>query len=332
MSNRSSFGPAVASNSILAVLEKALARLDVPLGTIARTGAFAGAVTMAAAPSLVGCAAPATDGDDEDLGEAADEVIGGGQADWAQQQGQRNTAMVSYYKENWYQYVNCNGRFGCSNIDLYVKLRVKPAWNANLADKKVGVVFRAPGTNALTTVTGNYFTTWGNGDEEWHVKIPLSATQTITSFNAWYQDGAGNTFFDDNGGELHAVAIGSSYAAITQMYGAGMTDVAIDERGVYGKIAARLADIDWDKQVAMVWTTNNWASTNWMNMGSNRNEWHWAADYGDDYERWEVEVAIPGDVQQFQYAIVYRHGVTNGAQQYEFWDNNNGNNYVVNRP
>ena len=29
--------------------------------------------------------------------------------------------------------------------------------------------------------------------------------------------------------------------------------------------AVRLADIDFDKQVAMVWTTDNWATTNWSN-------------------------------------------------------------------
>jgi hypothetical protein len=45
---------------------------------------------------------------------------------------------------------------------------------------------------------------------------------------------------------------------------------------------------------------------------------------------WKIPLNIAGtDVAAFEYAIVYKHGVVNGATTYEFWDNNGGGNYVV---
>ncbi|MBK8253777.1 MAG: hypothetical protein IPK82_14055 [Polyangiaceae bacterium] len=294
---------------------------------IVRTGAIASFLTTSAGPLVAGCNTPIDSEDPDDLGETEDAIIGGGQTDWAQQQGQRNTTMVSYYKENWWSYTDCGSRFGCQGIDLFLKIRVKPVAGANLDQKKIGVVYRKPGTSALTTVTGNYFTTWGNGDEEWHVKVSVRSWENIVSFNAWYQDGLGNTYFDDNNTELHAVAIGGSYPAITHMW--NYTNVAVTASGVQGDISVRLADIDYDKQVAMVYTTDDWQTVQWMNMGNAANQWHWVEDNGDDYERWAVSVNIPGNFTKFQYAVVYRHGVQNGAALYEFWDNNGGTNWVV---
>ena len=330
MSSSDDLAPPAASKSLFASLENALARRGGPLSRLARTGAFAGAITMAAGPLASGCADPSINGADEDLGETSDAIIGGGQTDWAQQQGQRNTAKVSYYGESWFNYTNCGNRGGCQGIDLFIKLRVKPAAGANIANKHVGVVYRAPGTNALTSVTGNYFTTWGNGDEEWHVKVTLQASQNVISFNAWYQDGLGSTLYDDNQGELHPISIGTSTTAITQFW--GLTNIVVDNTGAHGAIAMRLADIDTDKQVAMVYTTDNWQTTHWLDMGAGPNQWHWVEDYGADYERWQVDVNLPGTFQQLQYAVVYRHGVANGAKVYEFWDNNYGQNYIVNHP
>ena len=332
--SKSPLGPAVASNSMIATLEKSLARLDGSLATLLRGGAVACAISLAAAPTLGGCA-PATTGeggDDEDLGEAGEAVVGNGQSDWAQDQGQRNTAMVSYYRESWYNTTNCGSRYGCTGLDVFIKLRVKPVVGANLDQKRVGVAYRAAGSSSVTTVTGSYFTTWSNGDEEWHIKVPLSYAwgQALLSFNAWYQDGNGNTFYDDNSGELHPISIGTSPNAVSQM--GGFTTVALDATGVHGAISARVADIDVDKQVAVVYTTDGWQTSQWLDAGAGENQWHWVEDYGADYERWQVDVNLPGSFTAFQYAIVYRHGVVNGASTYEFWDNNLGQNYTVALP
>lgn len=325
--------PTAAHANIFTAIERVLSRLDGRLGALARGGAIASAVTLALAPTAGGCVA-AGDERDENLGEAGEEIIGAGQADWAQQQGQRNTSMVSYYHESWwaYNYSTCNARFCAQYIDLFVKLAVRPVQGADLSWKRVGVVYRAPGSTSLTTVTGSYFSTWNNGQEEWHVKITLPASTGLISFNAWYQDGAGHTYYDDNNGELHVGAVGSGTVAVVQMGGSPMTTVAVDSTGAHGSISARVADIDYDKQVTMVYTTDNWATTHWMDMGSAQNQWHWVEDYGSDYEHWAVDVNLPGRFNQLQYAIRYRHGVVNGAYAYEFWDNNGGQNYVVTAP
>lgn len=322
-----SFGSPASSSSFIAALERMLGHQTGRVVRLVRTGAIAGVLTFAAAPLMTGCNAPVDTEESEDVGETEDAVLGGGQADWAQQQGQHNPTMVSYYGENWFAYTDCGNRGGCQAVDLFIKLRVKPVAGANLDSKRVGVVYRKPGTSEPITVTGNYFTTWGNGDEEWHVKVRLRSFENIVSFNAWYQDGTGNTFFEDNKGELHAIAIGGSYAAIQQMW--NLNTVALTAQGVQGTINVRLADIDWDKQVAMVWTTDDWQTVQWSNTGSGQNQWHWAEDNGSDYERWAIDLNIPGDFQSFKYAIVYKHGVVNGAAVYEFWDNNGGANYVV---
>lgn len=320
-----SFASPAASPSFLAALEKLLGGGG-PVARLVRTGALAGAIALSLGPAATGCIAPAGD-ETEEVSEAEEAVIGGGQSDWAQGEGQRNPTMVSYYGERWWSFTDCGSRFGCQGIDLFIKLRVKPVAGASLDWKKVGVVYRTPGSNDLVTALGSYFTTWGNGDEEWHVKVHLRSAQNLVSFNAWYQDGAGHTYFDDNSGELHAIAIGSSAAAITHLW--QNTNVAITPQGVEGTVSVRLADIDFDKQVAMVWTTDDWQTVGWMNMGSGANQWRWVEDYGSDYERWDVDVSLPGNFSKFQYAIVYRHGVVNGAALYEFWDNNGGSNWVV---
>lgn len=333
MSQKSLEGLPAASTNIFTAIEQAFARLDGRLGMLVKGGALLSAVTFAAAPLTSGCAVQADDSE-EPLGEAQEEVIGNDQTDWAQQQGQRNTSMVRYYHENWwaYNYTTCNSRFCPQFIDLFVKLAVRPVQGADLNWKRVGLVYRAPGTNQLTTVTGTYYTTWNNGEEEWHIKITLPSYHNIVSFNAWYQDGAGHTYYDDNNGELHVTTVGSGSVAVIQMYGDSFTNVAVDRTGVHGTISARVADVDYNKQVSMVYTTDNWQTVHWMDMGSGQNQWHWVEDYGNDYERWAVDVNLPGNVQQFQYAIRYRHGVVNGAYAYEFWDNNNGQNYVVQGP
>lgn len=316
----------VLSNSVKSSLEQTLARLDGALGVLLRGGA------LALVLSATGCAVAPVDGD-EAVDEADQALIGNGQTDWAQQQGQRNPTMVSYYGESWwsYNYSSCNSRFCPTMVDLFLKIRLKPVAGADLNWKKAGVVYRAPGTNELKTVNAYYFTTWGNGDEEWHVKITLPASTGLISFNAWYEDGASHTYFDDNNTELHAATIGSGTVAILQMGGSQFTNLVVDDRGAHGTISARVADIDYDKEIAMIYSTDGWLSSHWLDIGPGVNGWHWIEDYGSDYERWGVDVDIPGNFHQIQYAIVYRHGVAGAPKKYEFWDNNYGQNYLVTR-
>jgi hypothetical protein len=296
-----------------------------------RAGRLTLASALVAAPAVNGCAPPGAENDFEDAEDGEEALLGGGQTDWAQKEGQRNSDMVSYYGESWRHLTDCGSRGGCQGVDLFIKLRVRPAEKVDLDKKRVGVVYRAPGETNPITATGSYFTTWENGDEEWHVKVHLRSWQSVISFNAWYQDGAGHTFFEDNDGDLHPIAVGGSNAAIQQMWSQN-GGVKVDQSGVHGTVAVRLADLGFDKDVAIVWTTDGWETDNWFGMADGANGWRWTQDYGADYEKWEIDLAIDeANVETFEYAIVYRHGGNEG-KTYEFWDNNFGQNYKVQAP
>lgn len=298
--------------------ERALAAMRASGRSALRTGATIGAMALAAGPGALGCLAEAGDEAALEIGDV--ELT---EQDWAQYEGQRNTTMVSYVKSSWHNYTGCGNRFGCTGVDVFVKLRVKPVAGANLDQKKVGVIYKTGGKGSEVTVNGYYFTTWGNGDEEWHVKIslPLSA-QMVFTFDAWYQDGAGHTYYDDNGGELHVVNYGSTSTVISRDW--AETTVNVTSAGVQGKVVANLADLDYDKQAMVRWTVDGWQTYTDTPLS-------FVQDNSETYEKWEANLNAPGDFQQLQYAIVYRHGVVNGADVYEFWDNNNGFNYAVNR-
>lgn len=251
--------------------------------------------------------------------------------DWAQYEGQRNTSMVSYTGSWWSSCTQPNTRFGCGAYEIVVKLRVKPVATADLAWKRIGVVWKTPDDTTERTALGRYYTTWGNGDEEWHVAMSVPASQRTVMFDAWYQDGAGHTYVDDNQGELHVVNDGPAYQVVrTEPW---LNTVTVDRSGVRGRISLQLADLDYDKQLELVATKDNWNTVIHLPIGTSgqTNRWYWVEDFpwSPGRERWQIDLDLPGGTDRFQYAVVYRHGVVNGARTYEFWDNNNGTNYVV---
>ncbi len=287
-------------------------------GATAGKAALAGAVLLPL-PAQVACiTAP-------DLGEV-------GQHDWAQYEGQRNTTMVSYTGTAWSVCRFPNTRFGCGAVDLIVKLRVRPVTGANLDWKRVGVIYKTPEDQTERTSIGHYVTTWGNGDEEWHVPVTVSSGQRTMLFDAWYQDGAGHTYFDDNHGELHVYNDGPSYQVVRME--PWRDTVVVDHDRVTGSLSLQLADLDYDKQIEIVATTDGWDTVIQLGMGQagDVNRWYWAEDYPwSGRERWQLDLDLPQGGEAFEYAVVYRHGVVNGARTYEFWDNNFGANYVVPR-
>jgi hypothetical protein len=252
------------------------------------------------------------------------------QHDWAQYEGQRRTDMVSYTGDSWSTCRNVNTRFGCGTYDMFVALRVKPVANADLAWKRVGVVHRTADDPQERTSLGYYVGTHGDGYEEWHVAVNVPAWQDVLIFNAWYQDGAANTYYDDNQGELHVSARNARAVARIEPW---RTDVAVTGAGVHGSVSLQLVDIDYDKEVLMVATTDDWETVIELGMGQpgDQNAWYWAEDYWGGRERWQIDLDLPGDIERFRYAVLYAHGVVNDARRYEFWDNNWGADYLVER-
>jgi hypothetical protein len=299
---------------------------ELALTRLRRNGAAVGGAAIAGGallqlPVQAGCVV-----DDAD-------VRGAEQADWAQFEGQRSTEMVSFTGDHWTICRVPNSRFGCGSLDIFVKLRVRPVVGADLDWKRVGVVYKSPYDGLERTAIGRYVTTWDSGDEEWHVAMNVPTWQTTLLFDAWYQDGAGTTWFDDNYGELHVVNDGPAYQVIrTEPWASTVT---VGDAGVTGKISIQIADLDYDKQIEIVATKDGWNTVVWLGIGQHgdKNRWYWIEDLPNQSgrERWEIELDLPGAADAFEYAVVYRHGVVGGARTYEFWDNNWNANYRVER-
>lgn len=261
----------------------------------------------------------------------APELATGEQHDWAQYEGQRNTSMVAYTGAWWSVCTQPNTRFGCGSYEVLVKLRVRPVVGASLDWKRVGVVYRTPDDTTERTALGRYASTQGDGYEEWHVAMTVPSSQRTVLFDAWYQDGAGHTYVDDNQGELHVVNDGPAYNVVRVE--PWLNTVTVDPTGVRGQISIQVADLDYDKQVALIATKDGWHTVTELGMGAagQANRWYWVEDFpwSAGRERWQIDVDLPGGAARFEYAVVYRHGVVNGARTYEFWDNNFGANYAV---
>jgi hypothetical protein len=294
------------------LFEAALARLrrGVPiLGSAALTGGV-----ILTLPSQIGCITP-------DTGTIEN-------ADWAQYQGIRDTNMVSY-EGSWWSDCTANTRFGCGTMAVHLKVRVRPVQNADLNWKRVGVVYHSPDDPTERTAVGDYYTTYGDGTEEWHVTATIGASQ-ILMFDAWYQDGAGGTWVDDNQGELHVVNPGPAYQVIRVE--PWLNTATVGPNGVQGQLSVQVSDLDYDKQIEIDCSTDGWKTVQRFGIGQpgDKNKWYWVEDfpYGGR-ERWHIDLELPGAADRFEYAVGYRHGVVNNAIPYEFWDNNGGANYVI---
>ncbi len=307
-----------------------------------RAGALVGAMGVAAAGGLAGCEGEASDPEPQVQGDPSAPGVpspGVDKADWAQAEGERNTEMVAYTGEYFTEYAVCYERF-CNSVDTILKVFVKPTPGANIDSKRVGIVAGRPGYEGSATFLGTYFSTHPDGLEEWQVRVGGRSSSwggyfPLFLFTAWYQDGTGKTYYDDNQGEFHPVCAQNRYSVLSQVWCCSdeLTNVRIDDSGVTGKIRLLLSDLDYDKDLRLVWTTDAWATVNEyaIGEGNEANAWRWVQDAWNGQEYWEINLAIPGDFQTFEYAIVYRHGVVNDARPYEFWDNNGGRNYVVTR-
>jgi hypothetical protein len=260
-------------------------------------------------------------------------MLGNYRLDWAQEQGRRDPSMVNYYGESWHFTGGSTGsRFGpgVSIVFLFLKLKVRPVQGADLNRKRVGVVYRTASLFVDVTAVGSYFTTLADGYEEWHVLVSQSSWEGAITFTAWYQDGQGNTFYDDNGGERHvATSRIDDSEFIDQL--PSTTNIALTQAGVQGRVTIRLADLAFAKDVGMVATTDNWANVRRFGMGpaGSPNAWQWVRDDTPSSEQWEIALQIPGDFQRFEYAMFYRHGIVPGVRSYTFWASRRGANYVV---
>jgi hypothetical protein len=295
-------------------------------------GVAAGSVAIVGVQGLAACSDEAYE-PPEDKAVGPNVPVPGvdpGKSDWAQYEGERRTDMVQYRGDYFTETSDCNTRAGCMGLDIILKVFVKQQAGANLDAKRIGVVFRFPDWEPGQTETamGTFHAAGNDGWEEWHVRIRVRRWQTtgtpIPVFNAWYQDGLNHTYYDDNAGEFHVAAAQSPINHYPAWDG-----VKIDAAGVKGTLGVEIADLDYDKQVELVWTTDRWQTVSYFGLGEGANKWRWVEDRWGGKDWFEINVDIPGSTDSFEYAVVYRHGVVNDARTYEFWANGGGSNYVV---
>lgn len=301
-------------------LEEALRALPAPpSGTLAAKGALA----LAAVGLLPGCepAAPATGPGSLEQDPSA--VIAYGQQHWYQREGKRDVTkqQVRYYGEYWRDFSNCNSRYGCMSITVFIKLLVKPNPAADISYKKIGVVYREVGKSDPITSVGSYFSRRGDGWEEWHVPVKSTSFQGAFTFGAWYEDGASNLHYDDNNGELYALTWKEPYNDYTTL----STDYAgsnarFTASGVSGTLSFTVEDLDYDKELTLTYSTDGGSTWTTLPMGTagDKNKVYWSADLSTDFERWKIDLDLPGSFPSFQYKVIYRHGITSGATPVEF--------------
>jgi hypothetical protein len=303
--------------SFAQTLERALAQLPAQR-SLAAGGTLAGLLGL-----LPGCDPAGLPPGEVPSNTAAlrQEVIAFGQRDWAQNMGTHDTSMVSYYNESWYDLTNCNTRYGCLSITVFIKVKVKPVAGADLGYKKVGAVYREVGSNDPITANGYYFTTLPDGMEEWHVPIQSTTHSGTFTFDAWYEDGAGGRYYDDNNGELYALRWrndGYDYSTLSQDFAA--TNAVFDATGVKGVIGFTVEDLNYDKELMFIYSTDGWMTSQTLSMGTgtDTNILHWVKNVSRDFESWQISLDLPGAFTTFQYKLVYRHGIADGAEPIEF--------------
>ena len=115
-------------------------------------------------------------------------------------------------------------------------------------------------------------------------------------------------------GERHVVNTGYAYSVLRVE--PWNSTLVVDDSGVHGRLTLQVADLDYDKDIVLVGTTDDWETIVEMPIGNagDRNRWVWVEKFPwSAWERWQLDVDLPGTgVERFQYAVVYRHGVVNG--------------------
>ena len=279
-------------------------------GSVPSTRTVAVGSLLAAVSSLVPACDPAAPAVDS----VSQGVIAYGQDDWVQRSGIRDTAQVHFYKEYWRDLSSCNSRFGCRSITVFIKLRVKPTIGADLSKKKVGVVFREIGRADPVTAVGSYFATHGDGYEEWHVPVKSDAFRGTFLFTAWYENGAGGTYYDDNDGQRYAISWRDvDWQTVAQDYAA--STARFDATGVHGPLVFVVQDLDFTKALKLIYSTDNWVTSRELPMGAagSPNLLYWKNDIDQDFERWQVDLDLPGSFTGFEFRLVYRHGTGGGV-------------------
>jgi hypothetical protein len=303
------------------LFSRALRRIRRGAATTLQGAALAGAL-LSSGP---GCTEAASDEPSLDEGQ-------GGKSDWAQDEGERRPDLISFTGDAWSECRDSSSRTGCFGYEMFLKVMVSPVQGVEPTAKKVGVVYRSVDNAGAgeRTVLGRFFSTHGDGREEWHVPVRVFTYEDLIKFTVWYQPGNSKTYFDDNSGEGHVFANNNATQVIqTAIW---ESNVTVTETSVKGTIRVRVADLDFDKVIGMHATIDGWANTLKFGAGSQgeKNKFYWVERTFGNNEIWQMDIDLTGvDIKELRWAVFYEHGVVSNARRYTFWDNNWGSDYRV---
>ena len=196
-------------------------------------------------------------------------------------------------------------------------------------------------SGAWTNYRPGYFYKKAGNTEIW----TIDATRTVYPYSYGYELPAlakpyefairykvnGKTYWDNNGGANYTLGykdgelLGKDVNALV-LYDGAWNNTYAGTGTFYGQILVR--NLAYEKQVEIVYTTDNWATTkavpchfvpsNWFPYGT-------TVTYpnAQGAERWSFQVEIPLGAPNVEYAVSYR---VNGVN---YWDNNFGMNYKI---
>ena len=250
---------------------------------------------------------------------------------WAQQQGERNEEMVEFRGDPQFdREERPGGRGHAFVIVTRLKVAVRPVPGAHLDAKRVGVTYQPVGLQGEPfTVEGQFAGLIDDGYEEWHISLGSQndrGGEYPVLFTAWYLDGLGNLYFDDNHGELHALKEHySDRTAVSRLAPQWshnshatpsnytiMAEVFSEEGwgGPQGRFEAMVADLSFDKQVFLTWSTNDWHTLHETRM-------HCFEQLSSSRQRWGIDLELPS-TDRIDYKMTYRHGLVDDARRYAF--------------
>jgi hypothetical protein len=225
----------------------------------------------------------------------------------------------------------CRSRV-CQNDTYYKRYWVEVA-NLNY-NKKVSI-HQQMSNGQWQDYTLQYDFTTSTGTEIWKVEFSYGGYAGIANpfgrqFVVKYEVN-GQTYLDNNNNTNYTLPMVSptvsSYAVIlgkdinvkvasSEFYYAANNQIPTNLF-----VSVNLRSLAYSKEVKIVYTTNNWATTTVIPLSYDTQS-QYSSSF-PTYETWGIHLYEPNTVKQIQYSIVYK---VNGA---EYWDNNFGNNYTL---
>ena len=185
-------------------------------------------------------------------------------------------------------------------------------------DKDVTVDYSFDGEKWYDCAAEYYKPTWGNY-EAWKFETPATAygyKSSVTVQFAIKYEVNGQTYWDNNNGQNYSVAAGYD---TTNRFDFGVGGIANFYSNRYGNsinCTLALKDLGNPKNVKVIYTTNNWSTTNEVNA-----EYYYTFEKNNYVQLWNY--TIPTTESNVQYKLSY---TVNGTT---YIDDNFGDYYTV---